>query len=553
LERVGYQPDSEIRLDEALDVARRSHAEAVVLGSFAALGEGLLISVQLFDAATGRLLAADRFTVDRPAHILEQVDLLSLRLTASLGVTTSEGTKKATLADAMTKDLEAYRYYSLGVGKAQSFENTEAIGFLQKAIQRDPDFAMAYARIGYAYSVTDFLPDKGKPYLEKAFALSDRLTEKDRLYVTAWYAITRADYPAAIRIFRQIIATYPGEIEAYARLARLLLREERPQEAISSVEEGLVQDPDAGDLYNVLGMCFLAVRRYDDAIAAHQHYVQLCPKEPNAHDSLGISYEQSGKYAEANAEYRTALRLQPKFEPAIIHLGDVSAQQGRYRDAIREYRHYTQVTQSNEARAVAYGNIAQVYLRSGDLRLGEEAAKSETRFEPGAVWNSLLFALDRGDSLKVANLQERLFENSPYPERGVRNELRSYDYYLGTLALKKNRSGEAVTHFKEALGHLPPSSGMDLYEDCLANAYLNLGRLDEAISEYQRILHLNPNYPLAEYHLALAWERKGELAEAHQAYTSFLKIWKDADDDIPEVVSAKRKGDQSGALHASAF
>ncbi|PYX77995.1 MAG: hypothetical protein DMG70_33205, partial [Acidobacteria bacterium] len=156
------------------------------------------------------------------------------------------------LSETMTDNLEAYRYYSLGVEKAQAFENTQAIRLLQKAIRLDPKFAMAYARIGYAYAVTDFVPQKGTPYLEKAFQLSDRLTEKDKLYLTSWYAIARGDYHAAIATLRQIIAQYPLETEAYWRLGRLLHGEEQPEEAIHVLQQGLAVDPDAKDLYNGL-------------------------------------------------------------------------------------------------------------------------------------------------------------------------------------------------------------------------------------------------------------------------------------------------------------
>jgi tetratricopeptide (TPR) repeat protein len=511
----------------------------VILGSFAQLGEGLLISVRLFDSARGRLLAAEQFSVSRPAEILAQVDLLSPKLLSLLGAGSSDPSRNVALAEAMTPDFEAYRYYSLGVGKAKSYENAEAVSLLHKAVQRDPNFAMAYARIGYAYSVTDFLPDKGRPYLEKAFQLSNRLTEKDRLYVAAWYAIACQDYATAIETLRQIVLRFPLEIEAYARLARLLLREEQPQQAISFVQQGLAIDPEADDLYNVLGICFLALRRYDEAIAAHERYVQLSPADPNAHDSLGMSYQQSGRYTDASNEYRSALSLNPSFEPSIIHLGDVYAQQGRYRDAIREYRHYIQVTRSDTARAVAYGSIAQVCRSKRDFRCAQDAAQNEARYNSGAVWNSLLLALDRGDSATAARLKHGLFENFPYPERGVRHELRSYDYYLGTLALRQNEPEEAISRFKRALNHLPPSSGLDLYEDCLANAFLALGQIDQAINEYQRVARLNPEYPLLEYHLAQAYERKGDTAEASSAYRRFLSIWRNADADIPEVQDAQ--------------
>ena len=332
LARIGSRYGNGTQLDGALAIARKSHAQDVLLGSFGALGDKkILVGVRLFETASGELLSADQFVVDEPADLLTQVDVLSPKLAARLGIAPLESATQAGLADVMTKNLEAYRYYSLGVSKAQAFQNAQAVALLRKAIQLDPKFAMAYARIGYAYSVTDFLPDEGRPFLAKAMELSGRLTSKDRLYVTAWYAIARRDYAGAIRTLQQIVDQYPNEIEAYTRLARLLNREERPRETIAVVQRALAVDPDYGDLYNVLGACLLGLGRYDEAIAAHQRYVQLAPNEPNAHDSLGMSYQQSGSYDRAVAEYDAALSEDPEFEPAIIHLGDVYFQQGRYR------------------------------------------------------------------------------------------------------------------------------------------------------------------------------------------------------------------------------
>ena len=83
-------------------------------------------------------------------------------------------------------------------------------------------------------------------------------------------------------------------------------------------------------------------------------------------------------------------------------------------------------------------------------------------------------------------------------------------------------------------------SDIDSFEDCLANAYLELGQLEEAITEYNRILKLNPNYPLLHYHLGQAYERKGQGEQARAEYQPFLEIWKDADQDVPEVIAAKK-------------
>lgn len=453
--------------------------------------------------------------------------------------------RKPDPGDELTKNPEAYRDYSLGVAKARGFENAEAIALFKKAIRLDPQFAMAYARIGYAYSVTGFLPEKGRPYLEKALQLSGRLSAKDKVYVTAWSAIARADYSAAIRTLRQLVARYPLEIEAYARLARLLYREERPRDAIGIVQQALAIKPDAGDLYNVLGVCFLGMKRYGDAIAAHQRYVQLSPNEPNAHDSLGMSFEQSGSYGDALAEYRTALLLDPKFEPAIIHVADTYAQQGRFHAAIQQYERYIQLAQSGQAKAIAYGDIACLYRRLHDFPQAGKAAAEEIGSDPGAVWNSLLLALRNGDAPASEDLREKLFENTPDPERGARNELRSYDYDLGVLALRNGQSKEAIAHFEDALRHLPPSSGLDLHEDCLGNAYLALGRSVAALQEYRRIQKSNPNYPLLHYHMAQAFERENKNKEAQEEYRRFLNAWKQADRDIPQVKEARRRLDRS--------
>jgi tetratricopeptide (TPR) repeat protein/DNA-binding winged helix-turn-helix (wHTH) protein len=539
MERIGHKSTEKVRLDEALEIASRSRAAEVILGHFAALGDEVRLDVQVHDAQNGRLMAADSVVVGRPEEILSQVDLLAIRLASRLGDASSDSPPPASLLPAMTNNLEAYRYYSLGVEKAQAFENSQAIRLLRKAIDLDPQFAMAYARIGYAYAVTDFVPEKGTPYLEKAFQLSDRLTEKDKLYLTSWYAIARGDYPSAIQTSRRIIALYPSEIEAYWRLGRLLHGEEQPEEAVRVLQLGLTVDPGAKELYNGLGINYLVVGRYDDAIRALQRYVELAPREPNAYDSLGMSYQQSGRYEQAIAVYSKAVALDSEFEPAIIHLGDTYFQQGRYRDAITQYERYIAVTRSDVARGLGYSNIAHVYLSEGNLSRAAWAARNEMKYAPGSVWNALRIAMARNDVRHVRVLEQKLFGQWPYSERGARTDLRSLDYIRGYLKLKGDGAGEeAVEFFKEALHHLPPTSGIELHEDCLANAYLELGRLDEAIGEYRRILRVNANYPLAAFHLAQAYERKGERDQARSFYELFLQNWKQADANVQQIREA---------------
>ena len=223
LKRAGHQTGDEIEMEKALEIARKSRAEWFVIGSYAQLGEKLRLDVQLYDAQTGGLQAAESLIVEKPEQILTEIDLLSFRLANHFNV--GEQENRANRAAAMTNNLEAYRYYSLALEKARGLHKKDALELFEKAVALDPEFAMAHARIGHTYAVTWGWADKAKPHLERAFALSDRLTEKDRLYITAWYAIANLDYPAAIQSFREIIAKYPTETPRFIqtifrRLAR---------------------------------------------------------------------------------------------------------------------------------------------------------------------------------------------------------------------------------------------------------------------------------------------------------------------------------------------
>ena len=540
LDRIGHKQSSPIQLEEALTIARRTRANTIILGSFAKLGDKIRITAQIHDTHTGQLIRAESLTVDRPDQIFAQIDLLSLKLAADMGAPPADQDKKSSLSELMTNNLEAYRYYSLAQEEIQGLRNKDAISLLEKAIALDPQFAMAYARIGYAYGVSWGLVDQSKPYLEKAFQLSDRSTDKDRLSIAAWYAIANQDYPAAVRSFREIIHRYPMEVEAYSRLGHLLFGEEQYAEAIGVLQQGLVIDPDAQDLYNELGAVYSTLGRHDQAIEMRQRYVALAPQEANAHDSLGLAYQWAGRYREAIEDYQRALALRPDFEIARVHLGNTYFQLGRYQDAIREFREYIRVAPSAAERQRGIGTVAWVSWRQGRLDQAPKVVRGQLS-QPKIGWDvymSRLLALERGDVSAARKFKERISDE--LADRGMRGTARIPKFLDGYFDLQTGHATEAVALFKEALQHRPPVYHIDAYEDCLANAYLKLGQLDDAIAEYHRILRLNPNYPLAHYHLAQAYEHKGLPDRAQAEYKQFLETWNDADPDIPEVITAKR-------------
>jgi tetratricopeptide (TPR) repeat protein/DNA-binding winged helix-turn-helix (wHTH) protein len=539
LERGNLDPAEKVRLNDALEIARLTGAEAIVTGSFAQLGDKVRVEIQLYNARTGDLDATESLIVETPDQILTEIDLLSRRLANRIGV---EGdlVKPSGLTEVMTNNLEAYRYYSLGVEKVQALQNKEAIDLLEKAVERDPGFAMAHARIGYAYAVAWGLAEKGKPHLERAFQLSARLTEKDRLNIAAWYAIANLDYPAAIRSFHEIIAKYPFETEAYWRLGRLLLGEEQFDESLKVLKQGLVVDPDAKDIYNALGVTYRDMNRHAESIAMSERYVSLAPNEPNAYDSLALAFQAAGQYERAEAVYAQALAINPNFDVAVLHRANLYFQTGRYNAAVKAYEDYIQLAVSDWDKAWGWGRIAIVNWRRGQLRQAAAAAEKELKLDNNSFASSLIVALEKADEPKADRLKQKLYEQSLYSERGLRPSLRQLFYLRGFAALKSGQTDEAVQNFTEVLRHRPMVWDIDSYEDCLANAYSELGRFAEAVAEYERILKLNPNYPLATFHLAEALRKMGQIEPARENYRLFLESWRGADVDLPAIISARK-------------
>lgn len=525
-------------LPRAFEIARKSGSEMLIAGSFSRLGEKIRIDTQAYDISSGDLLASESLTVDRPDQILTQIDLISLKLSNKLGGVAAEPGNG--LSRAMTTNLEAYRSYSLAVEKAHALHSQEAIELLERAIELDPEFAMAHARIGYTYAVAEGLADKGKAPLERAFRLSERLTELDRLNITAWYAIANLDYPSAIRSLQDVIAKYPLETEAYWRSGRLLLGEERYDEAINVLKQGLLVDPDGKDIYNALSVTYRDSNRHDEAIAMAQRYQLLAPNEPNALDTLALAYQAKGEYGQAAAAYLQALEMQPNFAIAVLHLANLRVRTGEYAAAIKLYERYFELARTNSDKAWALGRISWVHWRNGRTREAIAASERERSLDPNSYVFPLLLAIERRDPGLVLSLRTRLEEQSSHSERGLRPSLRLLHYLRGKLAAFDGHTEQAIEHFTQALKHRPLVWDIDSLEDCLALGLAQAGRLEEAESEFRRILNGDPKYPLAAFNLARMASKTGRSEEATQNYRKFLEGWQDADETIPEIAEARK-------------
>jgi tetratricopeptide (TPR) repeat protein len=390
---------------------------------------------------------------------------------------------------------------------------------------------MAHARIGVTYLFWS-RHDEATPHLERAFRLAGRLRDQDRLYVAAWYAQAGRDYEAAARTYKELLGRFPEELEACQQLAGLLIGEERFDEARKIIQAALKLNPASPKTYNLLSELELNTFHFDEAVAAAQRLVALAPTEPNALDSLGLSHEARGNFREAENAYRAALRLQPDFEIAVIHLGNALTRQGRYKEAEETYKRYIRVTASPQDQLRGYVSLGLLHRLQGDIVRAREAAQRNPNGEA-----AILLALDRGDVALAENLLAQREQGS---DRGRRISQRFLLYLYGQRALSAGNVEEAFSHFRQALETRTPFWSFNWYEDCLGDAFLKAGQPEAAIQEYQRVLQRYPKLALVWYHLAQAYARKGLPLQERSAMSRVLEIWRDADRDVPEWISASR-------------
>lgn len=534
LARAGGRRVPKIDLEQARKLATDIHAGKIVLGAFGRLGTRLRVDVQLYDTASGQLVGSERLVADRHEDLLSEIDLLSLRLAARLGTQRLPGR----LIDVMTDNLEAYRSYSLGVEQAHALNTKDAIAHFERAVQLNPRFAMAHARIGYTYGVVWGLPERAKPHLEKAFSQPDRLTPRDRLNITAWHALVSYDYPQAIKLYRQIVSAYPSDVEAYLRLGRLLEGEEQFDEAIGVLTQGLTVDAEMPELYNQLASVHNALRKFDRALHYARRYVEVSRGAENAYDTLGLTYSAMSDYPNARAQFERALAIRPDFEIARVHLANTYAREGRLAAADRELQRYIDSAPSPAERSRGWGNRAWIARQRGRLDVAERHV-ANIESSNGLHFERIWIALERKDAAAIARAREEIDREGP--NRGGRLTRRFRLYTLGIMALKTGEGEKALGLLRDALKHPAPVWNIDEMETAVADALLELGRYDESIAEYSRVIGLMPNFGPAHFGLAQAYDRGGRAADALRTYRAFLTVWRAADADVPQIRHARQR------------
>ena len=315
-------------------VTQEVDVRAVVIGSMAQLGENIRINVELIDGRNNSTLWGETYTRPRSA-LYEIEETLSKEIADALGLELT-GEEEERLTKRYTEDSEAHEAYLKGRAELSKFTieaARKAIQHFEEAIEKDPDYSLAYVGLSRTYSMLgqplhamphrEAMP-KAEELVMTALELDNRLGEAHarlgRLKTTYHW-----DWAGAEKEFKLALELDPSSASAHTGYAALLLWMGRSDEGIAHMRRALQLDPLNYGRRARLAEHFHKARRYDEGIEQCQAVLEINPNFQRAHYVISWMYEEKGLYKEATAAYQRYLILGGASQEEVAGLAEAAA------------------------------------------------------------------------------------------------------------------------------------------------------------------------------------------------------------------------------------
>jgi serine/threonine protein kinase/Flp pilus assembly protein TadD len=550
LKFMGRSSDERLTNDVAHEICLREGIKAMLTGSISSLGSHYVIDLNAVNVQNGDSIAREQAEADSKEGVLKTLDTAASNLRSKLGESVASIQKFATpLEQATTSSLEALQAYSLGQEAHEKLQDEQAIPHFQRAIELDPNFAMAYATLGVVDSNLSNM-SLSKQNLEKAFELKDRASERERLYITShYYSEVQRNVEKTASTYENWIKTYPNDRVAYDNLSLLYQEIGQYDKALAKATEAMRVDPKDHFAYQNLAASYMGMNRFEEVKAildkSDAQGMDLVIA-PFARFSLAfIQHDQAGmQHAMDTAKDGFAKAL------ALLFKGESEYYEGKVKAGGQ-----------TEAQLVDFSKGAGLNEFAASIVLLGPSFEAEMGDASGArraIDTALGMARDRDTLNEVATLMartgdaagaDRIFSElaRQYPNDTVLSSV-WIPLVHATAEIRRNNPEKAIQLLETArpyeFGSGPDSCNFwPAY--VRAEAYLKAHNGANAAAEYQEILNhrgtepTNPLYSLSMLGLGRAYALQGDSAKARTAYQDFLATWKDADSDVPVLKQAK--------------
>jgi len=556
LRLMGKPTDSKLSPAIAGDVCQRAGSKAYLSGSISRIGSQYVIGVSAVNCQTGDYLAQEQITANGKENVLRALGEASTQLRAKLGESLKTVEKLDTpIEQATTPSLEALQAYSLGRKTLQAKADfTAAVPLFQRSIQLDPNFAMAYATLGTTFH------NLGEKNLaaentRKAYELRTHVSEWEKFYIEShYYHFVTGDLEKARQVYELWAQIYPREQVPPTNLGVIYQTLGQHDKSLAEFREALRLSPADSLNFGNLVLGYLHLNRLDEARSAAN---EALAKNLDSAD-LRVSLYQLGFLKNDPLERAQQVAWstgKPGKENLMLYLeAGTAAYSGRLA-AARELsgRAATSAANAGEIEMAAgcesaaalwealYGNTSE----ARELAAGTLAQSNGRDAEYVAAFALAVI----GDSARAQALADDLQKRFPQDTVVRLNYLPTLHAQLD-LAVP-NGGAKAVNALAATSPYelgVPGSSTFwtNLYPVYVrGEAYLAAQQGPQAAAEFQRILDWpgvvvnEPIAALAHLGLARSYAVTGDASKSKAAYKDFLKLWKDADPDVPILIAAK--------------
>jgi len=549
LRLMGSQPGTRITQDVARELCVRTGSKAIVLGSVSNLGGQYVIGVDAVGCSSGDTLAKEQEVAASKQDVLKALDKAAVSLRTKLGESLASVQKFDVPVEATTPSLEALKAYSMGITTGRTKGDAEAIPFMKRAIELDPNFAMAYCAIAVEYSNLG-RADLAARNAKAAYDMRDRVSERERYRISAFYFQNdTGEVEKATEAYELWAKSYPSDSVPHGNLAVLYSALGQYDKAITEVETQQRLDPNIVG-YGNLASNYISVNRLKEARQTLQEAQQ------KNFDGLVIRADLyslaflSGDAAEMDRQVAWAAGRPGEEDQMLNNHADTQAFYGRLEKARDLARRASDSAVRADAKETAAQWLAFQAVREAEFGNVAAARQGVTRalaLAPGRdvkVLSALALART-GETAQSKAILEGLKKSEP-----SNTYLKVYWFPVieASLELAQQAPDRAVIALEPALpyelGGPPP--GVAMYPAYTRGlAYLAQKNGPAAAAEFQKFIDHSAvvqNFltgSLARLQLARAYTISANTAKAKTAYQDFFTLLKDADPDIPILKEAK--------------
>ena len=556
LHRMGKSGEEKITEEVARDISQREAIRAILSCSIAKVGQQYALTARLIDPRSGVAVRSYLEEAKDQDHVLDALGSVATRVRRDLGESMlATGKTDRPLPVVTTRSLQALKMFADGGALWSKGQYEPAVKAFETAVKADPEFAMAHAALGDAYYSHIFNgPARGKEHMDKALQLSERTTDRERLYIQTRYAQDLGHVAEAKNSFEVYLKSYPDDWGMRFNFANLLRNNGQPQEALEQYKELArisSNNPstyiDIATTYNGLGNSSEALRNYEQAFSLDPSW----KTNQNINHEYGMTLFRSGDEPKARETFKLALEkpgLKPK---GLRSLAWLDLYHGKYASAKSQLQ---EALLSDETFKWALSILREHNLlalvadgqgdRAGQLRELDLAlpylATSGAQVRAG-LWLGTQYA--RAGS--VAKAAEILQKVRPLADSQNPEQMSDIQTLEAEVDLAHGNKGHAI----ELLSLADKAKRGFMTVEGLAHAYEASSNTDQAVVWYELFLKdVDPpigwepqqDWLAANYHLARIYLAKGDKAKAATQIDRLLEPWKDADPGLPLLKDARK-------------